>query len=99
MKDLSFADAGEASLPWISDEAAGVGSRLVRGMIGRSTLHQQCQRVSVLSRAEDWKGFDLERGNAMRIGREVALEVERGEGERRRRRRRRRTCFGVWMKR
>ena len=36
LKGLSVAEAGETSLPWISVEAAGVGGRLVRGMIGLS---------------------------------------------------------------
>ena len=33
LKELSVADVGDGSLPWISVEAAGVGG--ARGMIGR----------------------------------------------------------------
>ena len=35
LKELSVAEIGDTSLQWISVEAAGVGGKFVRGMIGR----------------------------------------------------------------
>ena len=34
LKEFSVAEIGDTSLQWISAEAAGVGGKFVRGMIG-----------------------------------------------------------------
>lgn len=42
LKELSVTAVGDVSLPWISVEAAGVGGRLVRGIIdGRLWIYNQ----------------------------------------------------------
>ena len=35
LKEFSVAEIGDTSWPWISVEAAGVGGKFVRGIIGR----------------------------------------------------------------
>lgn len=59
LKEFSVAKIGEVSLPWISVEAAGVGGRLVRGMIGSLALQQESKRAACHVPKIEWEVNEL----------------------------------------
>ena len=60
MNVFSVAERGEPLLPWISEEAAGVGGRLGRGMLSiKVPMRGCCAGLNGSAESQCWRGRQL----------------------------------------